>query len=68
MKQTKIQRTYEWLQSEIEKDKKEIELEKEKMAREIRSLDRSKMFPPKEKISFLKKIMIIFGYGKNKKG
>lgn len=67
MKETKIQRTYEWLQSEIEKDNKDIELQKQKTINEIRSLDRSKMFPPKEKISTLKKIMIALGYVKREK-
>jgi hypothetical protein len=67
MKETKIQRTYEWLQSEIEKDKKEIELQKQKTINEIKTLDRTKMFPPKEKISIFKKIMKALGYGDDKK-
>lgn len=67
MKETKTQRTYEWLLSEIEKDNKEIETQKEKMIKEIKSLDKSKMFLPKEKISVLKKIMILFGYGNKKR-
>jgi hypothetical protein len=67
MKKLKVQRTYEWLQSEIEKDNLEIEVQKEKMIKEIKSLDKTKMFPVKEKISTFKKILIAFGYDNNKK-
>jgi hypothetical protein len=50
----------------MKKDLSEIELNKKKLAQEIRQLDKSKMFQPKpkKKVSIIDKILIIFGYGK----
>jgi len=69
MKQLKVQRTHEWLLSEIEKDNKEIDIHKEKMINEIKSLDRSKMFEvkPKENKTIFKKILMALGYDNNTK-
>jgi hypothetical protein len=54
------------LEKERTKDKKEINNHKEKMIKEIKSLDKMKMFekPEKPKISLFKKILLILGYGK----
>lgn len=62
----KIQQGLEWLEKERTKDKKEINNHKEKMIKEIKSLDKTKMFekPEKPKISLFKKILLILGYGK----
>lgn len=50
----------------MNKDKTEIENHKNQMIDEIRNLDKKEMFKPKPKkrISFLKKLMFILGYGK----
>lgn len=63
-----IQRALERLNWEIQKDNLQTELHKQKMIEEIRSLDKSKMFvaPPKKKVTFLKKILIVMGYGKKR--
>jgi len=66
----------EWLTKEIEKDKKEIARDKEKLIKQITSLNKDeiikeikssnkaeKMFK-KNQLTFLKKLQIILGYGK----
>ena len=57
-----------WLTRETEKDQKEIQNHKKQLIDEIKKIDKTKMFvePKKEKISFLKKISIIFGNGKER--
>jgi hypothetical protein len=54
----------------MEKDRIEIEIQKKKMIDEIKSIDKSKMFVPKQKdkISIFKKILMILGNGNRKKG
>jgi hypothetical protein len=56
----------EWLNKELEKDKKEIERHKQKMIDEIKKLDKKEMFKPepKKKKSIFNKIFSILGYGK----
>jgi len=56
----------EWLDKELKKDQKEIVSNKEKLIKEIQLLDKTKMFPKKQKISFFKKLLIISGYGKKR--
>ena len=48
------------------KDQKEIDANKEKLIKELKQLDASKVFGfnPKKKKSIFKKILIAFGYGK----
>lgn len=50
----------------MEKDKKEILNHKTRMIDEVKKIDKSEMFKPKpkEKISLLKKMAMILGYGK----
>jgi hypothetical protein len=52
----------------MEKDKMEILNHKNRTIDEIKKIDKSEMFKPKpkEKISFLKKIATILGYGKKR--
>ena len=50
----------------MERDQKEIQNHKQKLLKEIKSLDKTKMFEikPKKKISIWDRILIVFGYGK----
>ena len=64
MPDSRIIQGMEWLDTEIKKDQKEIDDQKNKMIKEIRSINRSQMFPEKKKISFFKKLLIVIGYGK----
>lgn len=64
MNDLKITQGMEWLNKEINKDQKEIDINKEKLIKEIKSIDRSKMFPEKKKKSFLNKLLLVLGYGK----
>ena len=50
----------------MKKDEQETNRVKQKQINEILSLDKSKMFeiPPKKKTSFLTKLKVILGYGK----
>lgn len=52
----------------MEKDKMEIQNHKSRTIDEIKKIDKSEMFKPKpkEKISLLKKIAMILGYGKKR--
>lgn len=63
-----IQKQMEELQKEMDKDRILLEKEKDKQIKEIKSFDRSKMFiaPPKEKLSFFKRIQIVLGNGKTR--
>ncbi len=60
----RIQQASDWLKKEVEKDQKELEIQRNRMINEIKSIDKDKMFieKPKPKKSFLKKILMIFGY------
>jgi len=51
---------------EMEKDNLEIKTTKNQMIDEIKKIDKTKMFTPKEKkkIGLWDRILIIFGYGK----
>lgn len=53
---------------EVEKDNLEIKTTKNQMINEIKKIDKTKMFIPKEKkkIGFWDRILIIFGYGKKR--
>jgi len=65
----RIQQGLNWLNKEIKKDEIEINLHKEKLIKEIKSIDREKMFsipPSPPKISFFKKLLIVLGYGKKR--
>jgi len=56
----------EWLKKEADKDQHEVDIQKEKMIDEIKSIDRSEMFPKKQKKkrkSIMKKLSIILGNG-----
>lgn len=54
----------EWLDKEIAKDQRENNIEKEKMIKNIKSINRSDMVATKKKKkSFFKKMLIIFGNG-----
>lgn len=51
------------------KDEKEIQNHKMKMIDELKKFDKSELVPkptPKEKLTFIKKLAQIFGYGKNR--
>lgn len=51
----------------MQKDEKEIQNHKMKMIEEIKKIKRDEMVPkptPKQKLTFIKKIARIFGYGK----
>ena len=63
-----MEQALNWLNRETEKDQKEIENHKKRMIEEIKKIDKTKMFvePKKEKISFFKKIALIFGNGKER--
>ena len=63
----KIQQGLSWLEKEMKKDSNEIAHHKQKAIEEIKQLDKTKMFQPKpkKKVSILRKILMIFGYGKN---
>lgn len=52
----------------MERDKKEILNHKSQMIDEVKKIDKSEMFKPKpkEKISLLRKIKMILGYGKKR--
>jgi hypothetical protein len=52
----------------MEKDKMEIESQKNLMINEIKKLDKTEMFKPKPKkrISIIEKILKILGYGKKR--
>lgn len=50
----------------MKKDQEQIDKIKEKQISEIKSYNKSEMFKPKQKISLLKKILIILGYGKKR--
>jgi hypothetical protein len=52
----------------MKKDSNDVNRHKQKAIQEIKQLDKTKMFQPKpkEKVSILKKILMIFGYGKNR--
>lgn len=64
----KIQQGLSWLEKEMKKDSNDVNRHKQKAIQEIKQLDKTKMFQPKpkEKVSILKKILMIFGYGKNR--
>ena len=63
----KIQQGLSWLEKEMKRDSNDIQQHKQKTIEEIKQLDKTKMFQPKpkKKISILRKILMIFGYGKN---
>ena len=64
----KIQQGMTWLNKEIEKDHVELKIHKEKLINDIKKIDKNKMFlpPPKKKVSFFKKFLLILGYGKKR--
>jgi hypothetical protein len=50
----------------MEKDKKEIEIQKIQMIEEIKKLNKTELFKPKKKVSIIDKILKILGYGKKR--
>ena len=68
MQDKRIQQGLNWLNREVERDSKETQSHKNQMIEEIKKLDKTKMFetPKKEKLSFFKRLSIIFGYGKKR--
>ena len=63
----KLQQGMDWLTKEMKKDEKEIQNHKMKMIDEIKKIKKDEIVPkptPKEKLTFIKKIAKIFGYGK----
>ena len=63
----KLQQGLNWLDKEMTKDEKEIQNHKMKMINELKKIDKNELIPkptPKEKLTFIKKIAQIFGYGK----
>ena len=64
----RLQQASDWLQKEIEKDKKEIQIQKSQMIDEIKSLNKEEIFKvkPKNKVSIIDKILKILGYGKKR--
>lgn len=54
----------EWLDKEIKKDQRENDLEKERMIKEIKGINRAVMVASKKKKKgFFKKLLMTFGYG-----
>ena len=63
----KLQQGLDWLNKEMTKDEKDIQNHKMKMIDEIKKFDRSELIPkptPKQKLTLIKKLAQIFGYGK----
>ena len=62
----KIQQGLQWLDKELKKDQKEVEIQKKKMIDEIKKIDKSELFVIKQekKVSIIDKLLKIFGYGK----
>ena len=50
----------------MEKDKKEIEIQKIQMIEEIKKLNKPDLFKPEKKVSIIDKILKILGYGKKR--
>ena len=59
MSQQRNQNLLNWLKSEKLKDSRELENEKKKTIREIKSLDKEQMFPKPKKISLWTKIKVL---------
>jgi len=56
-----------WLENEKRKDQIEIDINKEKLIKNIKSIKKETMFPPKkEKQSFFNKILKILNNGKKR--
>jgi hypothetical protein len=65
MDQAKITQGLDWLDKEMKKDQREIEIRKERMIEEIKSIDRSKMLPTgQKKLTLAQKIQRALGYGR----
>ena len=65
----KLQQGLDWLNNQITKDEKEIQKHKMKMIDELKKFDKNELIPkptPKKKLTFIKKIAQIFGYGKKR--
>jgi hypothetical protein len=62
----RLQQASDWLKKEMEKDKKEIEIQKIQMIEEIKKLNKTELFKPKKKVSIIDKILKILGYGKKR--
>jgi hypothetical protein len=50
----------------MKRDEKQIQIHKERTIKELQQMDKTQMFKPKKKLSFLDKIKIIFGNGKKR--
>jgi uncharacterized protein (DUF849 family) len=62
----RLQQASDWLKKEMEKDKKEIEIQKIQMIEEIKKLNKTDLFKPEKKVSIIDKILKILGYGKKR--
>jgi predicted transcriptional regulator YheO len=60
----RLQQGLEWLNKEMKKDQKEVEMQKMKMIEEVKKLDKKEIFKPKKKVSIIDKLLKILGYGK----
>lgn len=59
---------YDWLKNEISKDSKEIDVHKNKLISEIKSIKKEEIAKPRivKKKTIFEKILLILGYGKNR--
>ena len=62
----RLQQGAEWLNKEMLKDQKEVEIQKKAMIKEVMTWDKAEMFKPKtkNKVSIIDKVLKILGYGK----
>jgi len=64
----RIQQAQDWLQREMEKDKKDLEIQRKQMIEEVKKIKKEDLLQPKQKkkISVISKILMILGYGKKR--
>ena len=64
----RLQQASDWLKKEMERDLKEVEVHKNQLIDEIKSIDKKNLFveKPKPKTTVFKKILKIFGYDKKR--
>ena len=60
----KLQQGLNWLDKEMKKDQKEVEIQKTRMINEIKKINKEELFKPKKKVSIIDKLLKILGYGK----
>jgi len=60
---TKKEQAVDWLKNEVEKDQKELEIEKNKIISSIKELSKKDIFKDKEKLTLWKKIKkVLMGF------